>query len=72
MVITKEVAEKKLKDWVNASPATASGQSYKIGSRQLEPADASDIRRMIDYWQGHVERLNKPSGRIFRPITRDL
>ena len=77
-MITKEIAEQNLAQWINASIATASGQSYKIGSRQIERAHAAEIRNMIDYWQKQLARFNTEvvkslnTNRIFRVIPRDL
>lgn len=78
MVITKEIAQKNLEQWVEASSATASGQSYKIGSRQLDRADAGAIIKMINFWQNQLAKFDKevaenlPAGRVFRVIPRDL
>ncbi len=78
MVITKEIAQKNLEQWVAASSATANGQSYRIGSRQLERVDATAIIKMINFWQNQLAKFDKevarnlPAGRAFRVTPRDL
>ncbi|HMT02411.1 MAG TPA: DUF6148 family protein [Burkholderiales bacterium] len=78
MTITKEIAEQNLQQWLNASLATATGQSYKIGSRQIERAHATEIIKMINFWQNQLAKFDKElantlaSGRVFRAIPRDL
>ena len=55
--ITLEQAEAQLAAWLAASEAVARNQSYRIGERQLTRADAAEVRRMVDYWDGKVQAL---------------
>lgn len=59
--ITLAIAEAKLALWLEADEAVAAGQEYSIqtanGSRRLVRADAEEIRRHVDYWNGWVQRL---------------
>lgn len=59
--ITLAQAEAKLAEWMAADTAVAGGQSYMIGGRSLTRANAAEIRKNIDYWNGHVERLSRGS-----------
>lgn len=62
--ITLAHAEAQLTAWLAASEAVAGSKSYTIststGSRTLTRADAEEVRRMVDYWQGWVTRLSAP------------
>lgn len=63
--ITLAQAETNLAKWVAASEALAASESYTIstatGSRTLTRADAGDVTRMIEFWQGWVTRLSARS-----------
>jgi hypothetical protein len=75
MAITVAFAEERLQMWLDAEAAVATGQSYKIGSRQLVRADLPDIRKQIAYWDDQVTRLKAGRGkgaRVVRIIPRDL
>lgn len=61
--ITLADAESNLAAWLAASVAVASNQSYSIAGRTLTRANAAEIREMIDYWQGWVQKLNRGAGR---------
>jgi hypothetical protein len=71
MSITLEQAQSQLQAWLDASLAVSKKQSYRIGGRQLEYADAAEVTRMIDYWQNQVDRLasGTPRGITLRGIT---
>lgn len=71
MAITLEQAQSQLQNWLDASTKVSQKQSYRIGTRQLEYADADHIMKMIDYWQGQVDRLasGTPRGIVLRGIT---
>ena len=60
--ITLAQAESNLEKWIAASEAVANNQSYSIAGRSLTRADASDIQKMIDYWQGWVTKLSAATG----------
>ncbi len=68
-----ERAEKHLNAWLDAELAVSTGQSYTIGSRQLQRANISEIRKQIQYWRNEIAHL-KGSGRrkVTRVIPRDL
>lgn len=55
--ITLEQAETQLAQWLAASTAVASSQSYEISGRKLTRADAATIRDNIDYWERKVQKL---------------
>lgn len=57
--ITLSIAQTQLGLWLEADTAVASGQSYSINNRTLSRADAGEITRKIDYWNGHVQRLTR-------------
>lgn len=64
-----------LQIWVDASLAVATGQSYKIGRRELTRANLSEIKKQIDFWRSEIARLEsgrKSGMRILRSIPRDL
>lgn len=63
--ITLEQAETNLAKWLAASEAVAAGKQHTIGSRSLTLADADEVRKMIDYWDGMVRRLSR-GGRSMR------
>lgn len=75
--ITLEIAKKHLDAWLEAEMAVTTGQSYTIGSRELERADLEEIRKTIDYWNNKVatlENVAKSKGRnkVRRIVPRDL
>lgn len=61
--ITKAQAETNLTAWIAASEAVALNQSYTIGDRALTRANASEIRKMISFWNGEIQRLGRTRGR---------
>ena len=72
---TLEEARGKLRMWLEAEEAVATGQSYRIGSRQLQRADLSEIAARIAYWKKQVEALEsgrKGGCRVLRAVPRDL
>lgn len=73
-LMTKERAEKHLEAWYEADIAVSTGQSYKIGSRELRRADLREIRRQIEYWENKLEQLSsrKSRRRVIGVIPRDL
>ncbi|ORE94111.1 hypothetical protein ATO13_08556 [Stappia sp. 22II-S9-Z10] len=68
--ITLDIAAQRLAAWLEADAAVAQNQSYTIttadGSRSLTRANVAEIRRQIDYWQGHVTRLTPRTRRRTR------
>lgn len=50
-------AQTHLDAWLAADLAVSKGQSYSIGNRSLNKADAEHIRNQIDYWTRVVNTL---------------
>lgn len=74
--ITLDEARANLQMWLEAEKAVATGQSYRIGTRQLNRVDLSKIAERITYWRNEVAKLE--SGRkgggmkVMRAVPRDL
>ncbi len=74
---TLEEARTRLKMWLDAEAAVATGQSYQINGRRLDRANLYQIREEIQMWKREVEELEtlrKIKGRrkAFRITLRDL
>ena len=70
---TLETAKKHLNAWLEAELAISTGQSYKIGSRELRRADLKTVREQILFWRNEVARLSRNSNRrVIRVVPRDL
>lgn len=68
-----ERAKKHLEAWYKAELAVSTGQSYRIGTRQLTRVDIAEIRKQISYWEREVSRLEgKGNRRVFRVVPRDF
>ncbi len=61
--LTLAQAETNLAVWVSASEAVALNQSYSIAGRSMTRADAEDILKMIEYWNGQIQRLTRTRAR---------
>ena len=61
--ITTAQAETNLTAWIAASEAVALNQSYTIGDRSLTRANAAEIRKMIEFWNGEIQRLSRTRAR---------
>lgn len=72
--ITIDEARANLKMWLDAERAVASGQSYRIGTRQLNRASLSDIAARIKYWRNEIDKLEtgRKGARVMRVVPRDL
>lgn len=69
----KEKIEAKIEMWSEAEAAIATGQSYKIGSRELKRADLAEVRKQIEFWEGKLMAVERGSKRWHRRIVpRDL
>lgn len=74
----KEFVVERLTMWYDAEAAVATGQSYKIGKRELTRAHISEIRKQIDYWEAKLNDLesgltqNGRVRRVVRMVPRDL
>ncbi|MEG0422522.1 MAG: DUF6148 family protein [Hafnia sp.] len=69
-------AQEMLSIWRAAYRAIAiSGQSYKLGTRQLARADLPEVKKEFEYWRNEVERLTagtRRGPRVKRIVVRDL
>ncbi len=69
-------AQEMLSIWRAAYRAIAlSGQSYKLGTRQLVRADLPEVKKEFEYWRNEVERLTagtRRGPRVKRIVVRDL
>ena len=48
-IFSKEICKEKLKTWMAAEDAIATGQSYQIGTRMLTRASLKQVREQIEY-----------------------
>lgn len=76
-IYTKEFCRRKLRIWLEAEEAIATGQSYQIEDRRLTRADLYDVRKQIEFWEGKlaaVESEERYGGRIrvYRAVPRDV
>lgn len=72
---TLQTARSRLNAWLEAELAVSTGQSYRLGNKQLTRANLSDIREQIQFWRSEVARLergNRPGARVMRVVPRDL
>ena len=72
---TLEEAKESLLAWREAESAVATGQSYRIGTRQLTRASLKEIAERIQFWRNEISRLEsgRPRGmRVIRGVPRDL
>ncbi|KMT22998.1 DUF6148 family protein [Clostridium cylindrosporum] len=74
---TLEVARNHLNAWLEAEIAVSTGQSYQIGSRQLQRANLGQIKEQIRFWKNEVEKLERKSrrggtNRVMGVIPRDF
>lgn len=71
--ITLERAKTHLEAWLDAELAVTTGQSYRIGSRQLDRANLSEIMKQITFWRNEVSKLSgQTRKRVKRLVPRDL
>ena len=73
--ISLDEAKAMLHGWLEAERLVMSGQSYRIGNRQLTRTNLAEIRDAINYWRKEVAKLE--SGRsgkgmkVWRAVPRD-
>lgn len=48
--ITLARAQSELALWLDASTALSKGQTFALNGRSLTRSDASEVRKMINYW----------------------
>lgn len=73
--ITKKIAKERLQMYLDAEEAILTGQSYKIGSRELKRADLAEVTKGIKFWGGKVDQLESgrtTRNRVTRATPRDL
>lgn len=73
MNFTAEEAREYLQMWLDAEKAVASGQSYRIGSRQLTRVNLSDIAERIKFWRNELDKAEsgRKGARVLRAVPRD-
>jgi hypothetical protein len=72
-MITLERAQKHLDAWLEAELAVSTGQSYRIGTRQLERANLAEIRESIRYWRSEISMIKgKGRRKVMRALPLDL
>ncbi|MDF2596798.1 MAG: hypothetical protein K0R69_3139 [Clostridia bacterium] len=74
---TLEQAKQHLKAWMDAELKVTIGQSYKLGSRELNRANLYQIREQIKFWKNQVDVLEnqlkrRGTNRVMRIVPRDL
>lgn len=70
--INLERAKKHLNAWLDAELAVSTGQSYRLGTRQLNRANLSEIRKQIQFWRNEVTSLSGKNRRVRRIVPRDF
>lgn len=75
-VFSRKLCEEKLKTWLAAEEAIATGQSYQIGTRMLTRANLKQVREQMEYWAGKLaeaeaEETRTGRNRIFRFVPLD-
>lgn len=76
-IFSKELCQQKLKTWLAAEEAIATGQSYQIGSRLLTRADLKQVREEMEYWgkklaEAEAEEKTGGRNRAYRAVIRDV
>ena len=74
MNYTREECSQMIETYRKAEIAVLTGKSYKIGTRELEREDLSEIRKGRAFWESELEKLNNNGKRKLgrRVIPRDL
>lgn len=76
-IYSKEYCRERLRIWLAAEEAVATGQRYQIDDRSLTRADLYDVRKEIEFWEGKLaaavaEEQYGGRNRVFRFVPRDL
>lgn len=76
-VFSKELCRQRLKIWLAAEEAIATGQRYQIDDRSLTRADLYDVRKELEYWAGKLaeaEAEEQGGGyiRAYHIVPRDV
>lgn len=71
MAFTVRECRERLRIWLDAEAAIASGQSYMIDNRRLERANLAQVREQIKFWRNELQKAESAiNGRGRRRITR--
>lgn len=54
-IYSRKICEEKLKTWLAAEEAIATGQSYQIGTRMLTRASLKEVREEMEYWGARLK-----------------
>ncbi len=76
-IFDKATCERKLKVWMDAEEAIATGQRYQIGTRMLTRADLEAVRKEMEYWatklaEAEAEEKSGGRNRLYRFVARDV
>ena len=76
-VFSKKLCDRKLKTWLAAEDAIATGQRYQIDDRSLTRADLYDVRKEIEFWANQLaicesEEQHGGRNRVYRAVIRDV
>lgn len=76
-IYSVKYCKKKLRTWLAAEDAIATGQRYQIDDRSLTRADLYDVRKEIEFWEGKLavaeaEERYGGRNRTFRFVPRDV
>lgn len=75
-IFSKKICEQKLKTWMAAEDAIATGQSYQMGTHMLTRANLNAVREQIKYWAGELAKAEAAEqrggrNRIFQFVPKD-
>lgn len=76
-LFSKEFCKQRLKIWLAAEEAIATGQRYQIEGRSLTRADLYDVRKEMEYWAGKLaeaenEEQHGGRNRVYRFVPHDV
>lgn len=76
-IFDKATCQQKLKVWMAAEEAIATGQRYQIGTRMLTRADLEAVRKEMEYWatrlaEAEAEEASGGRNRLYRFVARDV
>ena len=76
-IFSKELCRQRLKIWLAAEEAIATGQRYQIEGRSLTRADLYDVRKEIEFWEeklavAEAEEQYGGRNRVFHFVPRDV
>lgn len=76
-IFDKKTCKEKLKVWMDAEEAIATGQRYQIGTRMLTRADLEAVRKEMEYWaarlaEAEAEEKSGGRNRLYRFVSRDV